>query len=213
MIKRTNDDWVEEIRAGGERQSVALEDLKSIISRWLPLTIEEKLGKQSEATAALAEEIVQETLIKVIENLDTFEGRSLFTTWAQKIAVRAALTELRKARWREIPLPTGEMDSEDEPEIREIPDDREDPVEWVTRKDMMERVNRIIKEEITEKQRQVLGAVMEGFSLEEAAHHLNTNRNALYKMLHDARLRLKKRLEKEGLTPQDVLAVFESKKR
>jgi hypothetical protein len=31
----------------------------------------------------------------------------------------------------------------------------------------------------------------------------------LYKMLHDARLRLKKRLGKEGLTPQEVLAVFE----
>ena len=50
---------------------------------------------------------------------------------------------------------------------------------------------------------------MEGFPLEEAARRLGTNRNALYKMLHDARLRLKKRLEKEGLTPQEVLSVFE----
>jgi hypothetical protein len=35
------------------------------------------------------------------------------------------------------------------------------------------------------------------------------NRNALYKLLHDARMRLKKRLEKEGLTPQEVMSVFE----
>jgi RNA polymerase sigma-70 factor (ECF subfamily) len=52
-------------------------------------------------------------------------------------------------------------------------------------------------------------AVMEGFPLEEAARRLGTNRNALYKMMHDARQRLKKRLEKDGLTPQEVLSVFE----
>jgi RNA polymerase sigma-70 factor (ECF subfamily) len=50
---------------------------------------------------------------------------------------------------------------------------------------------------------------MQGFPLEEAARRMGTNRNALYKMMHDARLRLKKRLEKEGLTPMEVLAVFE----
>jgi RNA polymerase sigma-70 factor (ECF subfamily) len=64
-------------------------------------------------------------------------------------------------------------------------------------------------EELTDKQRTALTAIMEGFPLEEAARRLGTNRNALYKMLHDARLRLKKRLEKEGLTPSEVLAVFE----
>jgi RNA polymerase sigma-70 factor (ECF subfamily) len=34
---------------------------------------------------------------------------------------------------------------------------------------------------------------------------METNRNALYKMLHDARKKLKKRIEAEGLSPQEVL--------
>ncbi|NOH03849.1 MAG: hypothetical protein HND47_18735 [Chloroflexi bacterium] len=33
--------------------------------------------------------------------MDTFEGRSLFTTWVHKIAIRIALTELRRKRWRD----------------------------------------------------------------------------------------------------------------
>jgi RNA polymerase sigma-70 factor (ECF subfamily) len=76
--------------------------------------------------------------------------------------------------------------------------------------EIMNRVNQIIMEELTDKQRKAMTAIMEGFPLEEAAQRLGTNRNALYKMLHDARLRLKKRLEKEGLTMQEILAVFET---
>ena len=158
---------------------------------------------------ALVEEVAQETLMRVLEYLDTFEGRSQFTTWAHKIAVRAALTELRRVRWREVTLPEMEMNEEGDASYRELPDHQPSPEDQIDRKDMMRRVNRLIMEELTEKQRKALMATMEGFPLEEAAQRLGMNRNALYKLMHDARLRLKKRLEKEGLTPQQVLSVFE----
>jgi RNA polymerase sigma-70 factor (ECF subfamily) len=47
--------------------------------------------------------------------------------------------------------------------------------------------------------------------MEEAARRMKTNRNALYKLLHDARLRLKRRLALEDLNPQDLLMAFEQK--
>ena len=209
MDKRTNDEWVEDLRAGGDRQAQALEDLRAIILRGLPYAIAGRLDPNSPESEALTEEVVQETLMRVLEYLDTFEGRSQFTTWAHKIAVRAALTELRRVRWREVPLPEMEMNEESDTSHRELPDAQASPEDQVARTEMMKRVNRILMEELTEKQRQALMAIMEGFPLEEAAQRMGTNRNALYKMLHDARLRLKKRLEKEGMTPQEVLAVFE----
>ncbi|MEP0806143.1 MAG: RNA polymerase sigma factor [Chloroflexota bacterium] len=210
MDKRTNEEWLADLRAGGDRQAQALEDLRAIILRGLPYAIAGRLDPNSPESEALTEEVVQETLVRVLEYLDTFEGRSQFTTWAHKIAVRAALTELRRARWREVPLPEMEMNEEGgDASYRELPDGQASPEEQVSQAEMMKRVNRIIMEELTEKQRQALMAVMEGFPLEEAARRLGTNRNALYKMMHDARLRLKKRLEKEGLTPQEVLSVFE----
>ena len=52
---------------------------------------------------------------------------------------------------------------------------------------------------------------LQDIPMEEAAKKMKTNRNALYKLLHDARLRLKKRLSLEDLTPQDLLSAFEQK--
>ena len=209
MEKRTNEEWIADLRASGDRQAQALEDLRAIILRGLPYAIAGRLDPNSPQSEALTEEVVQETLMRVLQYLDSFEGRSQFTTWVHKIAVRAALTELRRVRWREVPLPEMEMDDDGDSSYREMPDEGANPEEQVSQTEMMKRVNRIMMEELTDKQRQALTAIMEGFPLEEAAQRLDTNRNALYKMLHDARLRLKKRLEKEGLTPQEVLAVFE----
>ncbi|MCI0553737.1 MAG: RNA polymerase sigma factor [Anaerolineae bacterium] len=210
MEKRTNEEWIADLRAGEDRQAQALEDLRAIILRGLPYAFTGRLDPNSPESEALAEEVVQETLMRVLEYLDTFEGRSQFTTWAHKIAVRAALTELRRRRWREVPLPEMEMDEDADTSYRELPDSQAGPEEQVDQNDMMKRINRIIMEELTEKQRKALMAVaMQGFPLEEAAQRMGTNRNALYKMMHDARLRMKKRLEKEGLTPQEVLSVFE----
>lgn len=75
--------------------------------------------------------------------------------------------------------------------------------------DMMQRIGRLINEELTDKQRQAMvAAAIEGVPLEEVARRMNMNRNALYKLLHDARLRLKRRLASEGLTTDDVWAAF-----
>jgi RNA polymerase sigma-70 factor (ECF subfamily) len=49
--------------------------------------------------------------------------------------------------------------------------------------------------------------------LEEAARRMGMNRNALYKLIHDARLRLKRRLEADGLTSQQVLSTFAQEAR
>ena len=77
---------------------------------------------------------------------------------------------------------------------------------------MIERVRRILEEELTPKQREALVLLgIKDIPMEEAAKRMNTNRNALYKLLHDARLRLKKRLATEDLTAQDVLTAFESR--
>ena len=74
---------------------------------------------------------------------------------------------------------------------------------------MLVRVNRIIEEELTDKQNTVMQlSVMQGLPAAQVAKEMDMNPNAVYKLLHDARLRLKKRLEEEDLTPADILAVF-----
>jgi RNA polymerase sigma-70 factor (ECF subfamily) len=70
-------------------------------------------------------------------------------------------------------------------------------------------VNKMLMEELTERQRRAMQAMMRGLPLEEIARRMGTERNALYKLLHDARLKLKSRLEREGLTPGEALALFQ----
>ena len=178
MDKRTNEEWIADLKAVGDRQTQALEDLRAIILRGLPYAIAGRIAPNSPESESLTEEVVQETLMRVLDNLDSFEGRSQFTTWAHKIAVRAALTELRRARWREVPLPEMEVNEDMDMSYRELPDHAPSPEDQVGRMEMMRRINRIIMEEMTEKQRKALNAVMEGFPMEEAAERIGMNRNA-----------------------------------
>ncbi|AJY73624.1 RNA polymerase sigma factor SigY [Paenibacillus beijingensis] len=45
---------------------------------------------------SLAEDLTQETMIKAIEQIHSFEGRAAFSTWLVKIATRLFLDEKRK---------------------------------------------------------------------------------------------------------------------
>jgi RNA polymerase sigma-70 factor (ECF subfamily) len=160
---------------------------------------------------SLTEEVAQDTLLRVMDHLDTFEGRSRFTTWVQKIAVRIALTELRRRRWRDFSLDSLVEENEDGISFPSLMiDPGPDPDNLTQRSDMLQRVARIINEELTEKQRTAMVATaIEGVPLEEVARRMNMKRNALYKLLHDARLRLKKRLANENLSTEDIWAVFD----
>ncbi len=72
---------------------------------------------------------------------------------------------------------------------------------------LVEQIQQIMQETLSERQRTALTAVMiRGMPLEEVARRMGTNRNALYKLLHDARKRIKKELEKRGISPEEILA-------
>lgn len=47
-----------------------------------------------------ADDAVQETMIRVVRGLDSFDGRSSFSTWVYRIATNTSLDELRKRNRR-----------------------------------------------------------------------------------------------------------------
>ncbi|MCL5611154.1 MAG: RNA polymerase sigma factor [Chloroflexi bacterium] len=212
MTNRSNESWLSDLRADGVVREEALTDLREIVAHGLPYALSRWLSPDSALFAPLVDEVTQETLLRVLDQLDTFEGRSMFTTWVHKIAVRIALTELRRKRWQDSSLDEI-VDNEELPvPARIIADRQPGPAETVEQADMMARVRRILEQELTPKQREALMLLsIQDVPLEEAAKRMKTNRNALYKLLHDARLRLKRRLTNEGLTAQEVLSAFEKK--
>jgi RNA polymerase sigma-70 factor (ECF subfamily) len=208
--KRTNAQWLSDLRSTGRSQQAALQDLRAAVVSALPYALAGWLSPSEEGFDSLIEETAQETLLRVLDKLDTFEGRSNFTTWVYKIAVRIALSELRRKRWRDVSL-EGLLEDEERPAPPGLMAGAAiNPEQAAEQADMLRRVRRIIEEELTQKQRHVLVAArVQGIPVDEVARNMGVKRNALYKLMHDARLKLKRRLAREGLSPDDILAAFE----
>lgn len=212
MTTRTNEAWLSDLKSSGEAREAALEDLRSIVQKGLPYALSRWLSPDEPQFSSLVEEVTQETLLRVLDQLDSFEGRSQFTTWVHKIAVRIALTELRRKRWRDASLDELTENEDVPPPPGLLADPQAGPETSAERADMIVRVRRIIDEELTERQRQALLLLgVQDMPMEDAARKLKTNRNALYKLLHDARLRLKNRLSMEDINAHEILALFEQK--
>ncbi|MEX2143886.1 MAG: sigma-70 family RNA polymerase sigma factor [Anaerolineales bacterium] len=208
LAERTNADWLQALRA--DPSSEALEDLRAILLRGLRASLASRIDGDLET---LTEDFAQDALLKILKNLDTFRGESRFTTWAQKIAIHIALSELRRRRWRDVPLQSFTQNAEGE-ELTPIllTDPLPQPDRAAAQNDLLRTVEELIFEELTERQRTAMLAILQdGLPLQVIAERMDTNPNALYKLLHDARQRLKQRMEeKTGLSAQELMSLFEA---
>ena len=196
----TNEAWLEALRSPD--RDAALGQLRAILVRGLQAALARRVPGHAEA---LAEDFAQEALVKILDSLDTFRGESRFTTWAQKIAVRLAFTELRRKRWQDVSLQ--DLMPEGGPTPLAFATAEPGPAEMTNLRLLVEQIQQIMQETLSERQRTALTAVMiREMPLEEVARRMGTNRNALYKLLHDARKRIKKELEKRGISPEEILA-------
>jgi RNA polymerase sigma-70 factor (ECF subfamily) len=188
----------------GPNPNRALADLYDLLVRGLRAA----LGGYGGGVEANFGDFAQEALIKITGNLDSFRGESRFTTWAQKIAVNVALTELKRRRWRDVSLQ--ELFARREAADRGPADSRLTTEQLALQTTVLQELRRIIDKELTDRQREaVVAVILEEMPISEVAKRMATNQNALYKLLHDARKKLKRQMEAAGISPQEVLAAFE----
>jgi len=206
---RTNEQWVADLRADGPTREAALADLRVVLGNGLRRGLIGQVDTTAPEFDVLIDDFVQDALLKILENLDTFAGRSLFTTWANKVALNIGLTELRRKRWRDMSLDGLMQTDEGEFTPSFVADPGPRPEELTERRELMKYVDYLINEELTEKQRTALtAAVIQGRPLSEVAYMMKSNQNAVYKLVFDARQRLRRRLAEDNLTPEDILASF-----
>ena len=209
MQQRTNEQWLNDLHTIGYQHDQALDDLRTILLSGLQRGLLNRVNTSALEFATQAEDFVQEALLKILDNLDSFAGRSKFTTWAHKIAVSVALTELRRKRWQDNSLDSM-MDIGDgdfTPSLAADPAPH--PATAAEQADMIARVQHMIDEKLTEKQRSALiASVIQDLPTPEVARQLGMKPNAVYKLLHDARIKLKNSLAEEGLSSAEILAVF-----
>jgi RNA polymerase sigma-70 factor (ECF subfamily) len=215
---RTNEQWVEHLAAEGTpEQATALEDLHSYLQRGIYYYLSRERSDLSDRTHAelmqLAADFAQDATLRILENLESFRGDSRFTTWAMKIGTRTAISELRRARWKDFSLEKITSDGEYMAVIEDAdPTSRQpvNPERATEREDVLQMIQLALNEVLTDRQRLAIELVtLRGIPMDVVADKLDTNRNALYKLIHDARKKLKTHLESQGIAMGYIMSLFE----
>lgn len=215
MTERTNEQWIAELRGNVDEQQLALEDLRKRLQRSIYYYLSQDRSDLRDLAPkelqAMAGDMAQDSVLRVMENLDSFRGESRFTTWANKIAVRLAISTLRRARYKNFSLDDLTKDGDFlSAETSLVSDAPPNPERAAERDDVMDKINSAMREALTDRQYQALVAVaVDNVPMDVVAEQLDTNRNALYKLIHDARRKLKTHLETQGLSTDYMLRLFE----
>lgn len=198
----SNDEWVSALKSPPDNR--AIQDLRDILIRGLKPALSKYVDRELEQ---FVEDVAQDSLLKILDNVETFRGESKFTTWAMKIAVREGLTELRRKRYDDISIEDLKPDdNESEVFSLSVADESAGPDRATHESQLMDKIMTIINEELSAKQKKAINALMiQGLPVTVVAEQMDTNRNALYKVVHDARLKLRNRLETEGIDPEEML--------
>lgn len=195
---RTDERWVADISASGHDREAALADLRSFLVAGLT-----RAFGQSDIGSALIEDVAQEALSRILDRIQTFRGDSRFVTWAMAIATRAMLSKLRRAHWANVSLDEMAAAGLIPPLATVVSND-----ENLDRVRLLEVVRASIENDLTERQRQTIQAELAGVPPEVIAERMGSNRNAVYKLVHDARARLKKAILAAGWTEASVRSVL-----
>lgn len=197
----SNEEWVRLLSPPPE--DAAITTLRSFLVSGLRASLYKYVDKDLND---FVEDIAQDSVLKILDKVDTFRGESKFTTWAMKVAVRVGYTELRKKKYQDVSLHDYvKMSPEDDRGI-EIEEEEALPDQVAHESLMVQKVMKIMKEELTDKQQAVLQHLMiDQIPMTVVAEMMDSNRNAIYKLVHDARLKLKNRLEVEGIDPEEIL--------
>jgi RNA polymerase sigma-70 factor, ECF subfamily len=217
MSERTNQEWLADLNGPSVVQEPALRELRERLQRGIFYYLSRERSDLAQLSHQdinqMAEDLAQDAVLRVLDNLGTFRGDSRFTTWATKIAVRVAISDLRRARYKDFrlddltaddELPVGGMSNSSPQDTALTPENAAE------RADVMAKIDAALKEALTERQYQALDAVvLRGVPLEVVAERMGTNRNALYKLVHDARRKLRAHLEAQGLSVDYMLNLFQ----
>ncbi len=195
LEQHPNETWIAALR--GERGELG-DRLLAQLGDYLGRVLTKMLASKQLGAEDLSE-LAQEAMAQLVGSLHTFRGDSAFTTWATAVAARAAFTELRRRASRAEKHERFQLAQRDALAAGERPELDADE-EALTRDGVLALLHEVIEESLTEKQRIATLAKLRGVPTVEIADQLGSNTNAIYKLFHDARLRMREGLEQRGVT-------------
>ena len=143
----------------------------------------------------LAEELTEDTFVKLIARRPRFSGKSTFKTWLYSIGRNVALDYLRKCA----KLPTVSAE-----EAMALIADETDVARQYLRSERKLQVHKALKQ-LNDEYRQVLVlAYFENFQNDQVASIMGKSKKQIENLVYRAKLSLKSELKKEGFVYEDL---------
>jgi RNA polymerase sigma-70 factor, ECF subfamily len=196
-------EWLRELADRGPRREAALARLHGLLVRVARREVARRgprLAISGPELDDLAYQAAADALLAITGKLGQFRGESRFTTWACKFVILEVSAKIGRHFWRHPAVP---LDAEDWDRLPgRFGFDPAQEAEW---RDLLAAVRRAVDDELTPRQRQVFVAiVLNDVPLDALAIELASNRNAIYKMLFDARRKLRAALAANGYLGHDI---------
>ena len=147
----------------------------------------------------VAHQAAADALLAITAKIGQFRGESRFTTWAYKFVIFEVSAKIGRHFWRHPVVP---LDAEDWDRLPAgFGFDPPQQAEW---RDLFAALRQAVDTELTSQQREVFVAiVLNDVPLDTMVLSLASSRNAIYKMLFDARRKLRAALAANGYLPDD----------
>jgi RNA polymerase sigma-70 factor (ECF subfamily) len=191
--------WVDGLRAAGAERTRTLERLHDLLLRAARGEARRRRHLYPEIGGAELDDVCRQAaddaVVAVTGKLDGYRGASRFTTWAYAFAVFEVSTKLRRHAWRAGRIPT----ADDDAAWDRLAGGGGAAQAYAESAELLRALRRAVAEELSPRQREVFVAVvLNDVQIDVLAGHLQSTRGAVYKVLHDARRKLRLRLEREG---------------
>jgi RNA polymerase sigma-70 factor, ECF subfamily len=200
--------WVEQLLPDHPRHEHAVATLHDVLRR---AALHELHRRRAQLPALagpelddVAQQCADDALVSILARVDDFKGLSRFTTWAYKFAIFEVSNKLARHAWQRHPP------SREDLELTELPDALAlRPGEQAEQREQLAVLRKAIDNDLTPRQREVFVAIaLNDVPIDMLALELDSNRNAIYKNLFDARRRLRDSLAAVGhpVTTQEARA-------
>jgi RNA polymerase sigma-70 factor, ECF subfamily len=194
--------WLRALSEAGSRREAALARLHEMLLRIARSEAARRAPRLRIAGPELddlAHQAAADALVAITGKIDQFRGESRFTTWAYKFVIFEVSTKIGRHFWRH---PAAPLDAEDWERLPgRFGADPAHQAEWG---DLFAALRRAVDSELTARQREVFVAiVLNEVPLDALVIHLGSSRNTIYKVLFDARRKLRAALVANGYLDDD----------
>jgi RNA polymerase sigma-70 factor, ECF subfamily len=190
--------WVEQLHPEHPRHEQAVAGLHEVLRRAALHELHRRHAQLPGLAGAefddVAHQCADDALVNILARIDRFKGLSRFTTWAYKFAIFEVSSKLARHAWQRHPPGRKEL------ELAESSDSLVPrPNEQAERREQLVVLKKAIEKDLTPRQREVFVAIaLNDVPIDVLALELDSNRNALYKNLFDARRKLRHSLAAAG---------------